>query len=219
MQKAGITALLLHLLLLAVFPNIPRWEVPFAEQGFRLNVILQKDEEEDVFKQSLNYPNNEATEDTSQSSSLNVASPAPGEDESETTESQEVTGTSADKVETNAVGQNTVNSLSPNVVFSYSSIIKFAQQEAVRYAEANPENLARFSRSFNSRRQYQRRKRTNSYKNQYGDQYVNNGSSNGDICFVKTAESLANQSGTFDANTYTVHFFRCEDKEIKLNKG
>ena len=219
MQKAGMAALLLHLLLLATFPNIPRWEVPFSEQGFRLNVILQKEEEEDVFKQSLNYSNNEAKEETSQSSSLNVASPAPGENDSDSTESQEVTGTSADKAESNALGQNTVNSLSPNVVFSYSSIIKFAQQEAVRYADANPDNLARFSRSFNSRRQYQRRKRTNSYKNQYGDQYVNNGSSNGDICFVKTAESLANQSGTFDANTYTIHFFRCKDKGNKLNEG
>lgn len=218
MQKAGSIALLLHLLLLAVFPSIPRWEVPFTEQGFRLKVVLQK-EEEDTFKQSLNYPNSQEAQDTSQASSLNVASPAPGEDETEKAESEEFTGTNSDNAETSAIGQNTVNSVSPSVVFSHASVLKFAKQEAVRYTEANPKKLARFSRSFNSRRQYQRRKRTNSYKNQYGDQYVNTGSSNGDICFVKTADRLSNQSGTFDENTYTVHFFRCKDKENKLTKG
>lgn len=217
MQKAALGALVLHLLLLALIPQIPRWDLPFVEQGFRLNVVLKKEEEQ--FQQSLNYPTNDIKDEVSQATSLNIASPAPGEDDSQATESQEVTGESSDIVETKAIGQNNTNKISPAVLFGYTSILKFAQLEAVRYTDTNADKLARFSRSFNSRRQYQRRKRTNSYKNQYGDQYVNNGSSNGDICFVKTADKVSTQSGTFDANTYTVHFFRCKDKETGLFKG
>jgi len=103
MQKAAAGALLLHLLLLLLIPDIPRWDLPFAEQGFRLNVLLEIAEEE-PFKQSLNYPTNDISDDVSQSSALNVASPAPGEDESQADESEEVTGSSADTKETQAIG-------------------------------------------------------------------------------------------------------------------
>ncbi len=218
MHKAAAGALLLHLLLLALIPDIPQWKLPFAEQGFRLNVLLQIDDEEE-FDQSLNYPSNEAVNTSSEASALNIASSAPGHEDTEAKQSDEVTGANADPVESRAVGQSTDNRISPRVLFSHASIMQFARQEAVRYADYQPRELARFNRSFNSRRQYQRRKRTNSYKNQYGDQYVNNGASNGDICFVKTADKVAKPSGTFDSGTYTVHFFRCKDKERGLLEG
>lgn len=214
MHRAVLAALTLHALLLLFSPPIKTWYLPSVDSGFRLNVLLEKKESD--FDQSLNYPSNDPTHQASQTSSLNIASPAPGDDEQESNQSDEVTGASSDAVETQAVGLDVNNSISPKVLFSYSSVLKFAQQEAVRFADANPTKLQRFNRSFNSRRQYQRRKKTNSHKNQYGDQYVQAGSSNGDICFVKTAEPASSIPGTLDASTYTVHFFRCKEKSQGL---
>lgn len=215
MRQAALAALSLHVLLLLLLPPVKNWNLPPIEHGLRLNVVLEQ--VQDKFDQSLNYPSNTPSDKVSQASSLNIARSAPGEDDSEASQSDEVTGTSSDSVETKAVGLSKTNSISPSVLFSYSSIMQFARQEAVKFADVNPNDLRRFNRSFNSRRQYQRRKKANSYTNQYGDQYVKNGSSNGDICFLKTAEGLANQTGTFDANTYTVHFFRCSEKEQGIN--
>ena len=54
-------------------------------------------------------------------------------------------------------------------------IMQFAREEAIRYADDHPDKVARFNRRFFSRRLTQRNQRSNSYKNQYGDQVVDRG--------------------------------------------
>ncbi len=218
LHKAALGALCLHLLLLAIFPAIPQWNLIVPTKGVWLNVLLEKPSQK-PFDQRLNAANNQADSITTQVSRLDAAKPTEGKDKVQSQASEEVAGVNNDATVSQAVGQNATNAVAPPLVFSHASVVRFSQQEAVRYADQAPDELARFTRSFHSRKRYPRRKQISSYKNRYGDQYIRSNTSNGDICFVKFADKSVSRPKNAAAATYTVHFFRCEDKDIKLTQG
>ncbi len=209
MQTAIASALALHIGLLLLLPSLSNMSFSLVDSGLRLNVVLEtQPDQKDDFDQSLNASSDSISTQANTGLELNVSSG--GYQEDNVAESQPVEGRHNDSDKSQAIGLNSTNSETAPSVFSRSSLLKFAKQEAVRHADANPDEVKRFNRSFQSRRRLQRRKRS-SYRNQYGDTYLGDGRSSGDICFVKTAEAGRGPAGTQDAPTYTVHFFRCKD--------
>lgn len=217
MRRAALGALCFHLLLLALMPTIPQWTVFSVSQRSGLNVVIQKPEAE--FDQRLNNPLHQLSNEFAQEASRANMNLEQGVDELETPASEPFIGSDADQQQSQAVGLAKENRVSPKVYFGYYSVKMFIAQEAVRHTEIDDADLARFNRTFNSPRIQQRNSKETSYANRYGEQNYNVRSSAGDICFKKTAEKITRQTGTFDTNTYMVHFFRCKDKEVELGKG
>jgi len=218
LRVALIAAFLLHLLILILIPKIPEFRIPSASRDAALNVFLKTQDDVEKFEQVLNQPNDaENTENPITEPSRAAASADRGEDDLVTEESPVVESASADKLETESSGNDTNVSTPTRIITSWSALRRFTDQDVANYADTRPEELARFSRSFSSARSYRRRSKIQSYKDQYGDQYVRNSSSSGDICFKQ--ERVQNPN---ELSTKTVYFFRCDNGPMKLdlkNKG
>ena len=212
-RTALILALVLHFLLAILLPPIDGLTMFPMGRDLGINVFLNIEEETKPFDRNLNQqlplPQ---TDKPLVNPALGSASPELGEQTILTEQTPESESSRSDTVDTTSTGDQKSVSIRTAVRFDRAAIKLFAQQEAVRAAKRNPKEVARFKRSFNSRRNYQRRTRAQSYKNQYGDYYIKTRSSVGDICFVQKRDNLPNE-----VSTNTVYFFECGKKPLKLD--
>lgn len=213
LRMALVGAFLLHIMLLILLPKIPEFNMPFASREAGLNVFLKRVEETEKFEQTLNQQNAlpKSTELVTEPS-LGAASPERGEDPLVSEESPSVESASADNIENESSGKDTSARTPTKIITSWTALRRFTDLEVANYAQADQDELARFRRSFNSSRSYRRRSNIESYKNQYGDYYVRDSSSKGDICFKQEREQNPNE-----LSTKTVYFFRCDDGPMKLD--
>jgi len=213
LRKAILLALVLHGVLALLLPDLPKFTFSTISRDGGINVFLtspDKDQKKE-FEQSLNQPR--PLPDTLPplvEAANGSASPTPGDQSLVSEESPQVESQQTDPIENDATGK-TATAIQPRILFSRSLITRFAQQEAVRYAQDRPDEIERFRRSFSSYRSYRRRNKSDSYANRYGDYYVRNSSSAGDVCFVQKREGIPEDYGT-----KTVYFFRCDSKPLKL---
>lgn len=213
MRVALVSAFLLHLLLLILIPKIPEFKIPSASREASLNVFLNKPDETEKFAQELNQQNAlENAEDLVSEPSLGAASPEVGEDSLVSEESPSAESASAENLETESSGNDKVINKPTRIITSWAALRKFTDLEVANLADAKPDELARFSRSFNSSRSSRRRANVENYKNRYGDYYVRNTSSTGDICFKQEREIIPDE-----LSTKTVYFFRCDDGPMELD--
>ena len=212
-RTALILALVLHFLLAIVLPPIDGLKMfPFGRDS-GINVFLNIEEEIEPFDKNLNQQLPLPHADSPLANpALGSASPELGEQALLTEQTPEGDSSRSETLETTSAGDQKTTSVRTAVRFDLAAIKIFAQQEAIRAAERFPKQVARFKRSFNSRRNYKRRTRAQSYKNQYGDYYIKTRSSVGDICFVQKKDNIANP-----VSTHTVYFFECGKKPLKLD--
>ncbi|MEM7360050.1 MAG: hypothetical protein AAF431_13190 [Pseudomonadota bacterium] len=213
LRTALFLAVLLHLVLAAVLPDLPELKLQYFNRGSAINIFLKQQEKKKEFQQTLNQqvPNPEVLQPLVEPT-LGSASPTQGDDSLVAEDSLQKNSPRFDTVVTDTSGSKNSNNLQPTIKIDRATIKLFAQQEAIREVEQNPEKVARFKRSFNSRRSFQRRSRADSYKNRYGDYYVRNSSSAGDICFVQKPEPVQD-----DYALNTVYFFRCDSEPQGLD--
>ena len=212
-RTALILALALHFLLAIVLPPIDGLTMFPIGRDSGINVFLNIEEETKTFDKNLNQqlPLPQADKPLAHPA-LGSASPEPGEQGRLTEQTPEGVSSRSDTPEIKPAGNQKIGKVQTSLRFDLAAIKVFAQQEAIRAAELNPKKVARFKRSFNSRRNYQRRTRAQSYKNRYGDYYIKTRSSVGDICFVQKKDNIANP-----VSTNTVYFFECGKKPLKLD--
>lgn len=207
-HTALLLAVLLHLLLVILVPDIREFKFTAISRGSVINVFLSKVPEPQPFKQNLEQQQSGADQVLVEPS-LGAANREVGDDELVTEQAPEVESQGSGVPAKTPSGSERTEGLQPRVRLDISTIRLFAKQEAVRYAERHPDKVERFRRSFNSRRSYQRRNTVESYKNRYGDQYVRSHTESGDICFKQQREVA---SSALSLSTNTVYFFRCDRK-------
>ncbi len=207
-QKAWSLAILLHLLLAFTLPGMPEFKIPGFSRDAALNVFLRREEEPEIFEQSLNQSDQalDVVQEL-QEAQAEARSIEPQEDEVITDEAPELENSNSDVSEQEPAGKSPESKVRPSILISRSIIQRFTDNEAILYAEQNPEEIERFRRSFASFRSLRRRNETASYQNRFGDVYVQNSSSSGDVCFVQQQDRLANEPAT-----RTVYFYRCDSK-------
>jgi hypothetical protein len=212
-RTALILAIALHFLLAIVLPPIDGLTMFPIGRDSGINVFLNTEEETKAFDKNLNQqlPLPQADKPLA-NPALGSASPELGEQTLLTEQTPEGDSSRSNTLDTTPVGNQKTTSVRTSLRFDLAAIKVFAQQEAVRTADRNPKQVASFKRSFNSRRNYQRRTRAQSYKNRYGDYYIKTRSSVGDICFVQKKDNIANP-----VSTNTVYFFECGKKPLKLD--
>jgi hypothetical protein len=212
-HTALILALALHVLLAIVLPPIDGLTMFPIGRDSGINVFLNIEKETKTFDRNLNQqlPLPQADQPLAYPA-LGSASFELGEQALLTEQTPEGYSSRSDTAEIASVGNQKTTRVQTSLRFDLAAIKVFAQQEAIRAAELNPKQVARFKRSFNSRRNYQHRARAQSYKNRHGDYYIKTRSSVGDICFVQKTDNIANP-----VSTHTVTFFECGKKPLKLD--
>lgn len=213
LQKALAIALLLHLLLLALLPPLPVFNLNGLDSARVLIVTLSKESQEPEFNSSLDQQLPLAADvDQVATPSLGAQSVDPAEDTlvSDDTELNDLNGSENSEKTTN--GNLASQNDKPSIRFDFAAIRLFAKNEAFRYAEYQPRKVERFARAFNRTRSVYRRNSSESYRNQVGDIYARSNSSVGDVCFKQRQDySESKQS------TNIVFFFRCDSKPIGFN--
>lgn len=212
-RTALFFAILLHLVLAALMPQIPDFTLPGSNRGSILNVFLNEPDEEEQFEQSLNrpfpYPNSDQAllEPT-----LGSASPEAGNDINVSEATPDQVAQQAENLGDRSAGDNSEASIERVIRTDLAFIRIFARQEAERHALAHPEEVERFRRTFNSRRNNQRRNRSESFKNRYGDYYAKSNSSSGDVCFLQRPGENRDE-----LSTNIVYFYRCDREPMSLD--
>ncbi|NND81789.1 MAG: hypothetical protein HKN50_05100 [Gammaproteobacteria bacterium] len=215
LHTAAGLAVLFHLLLALLLPNIDRLSLPLFERPNVLNVFLSEPETEQAFEQSLNQqlPFPQATEFvTDPSIPAASAVPQPNTIPSEA---------SPDIAEPLSKGSDTINKQSGArgdtrrpLIITQALVNAFAAREAERHREQHPEELERFRRSFHSRPSVRRQVATQGFTNQFGDYYLRSTSSLGDICFVQRPDSMQDE---FSVNI--VYFYNCSKQPQGWDAG
>ena len=206
--SAVILALLLHIALAILFPDLPKLALSGFDRPSSLTVFLKQEAEEERFEQSLNQqlplP---AKIDNLADPSLGSTSIETGED-TLVSEAIEPSKQADDQAEDqSSFGEQGKGEATPTIRFDYASVRLFARQEAAQYSDLFPKKVERFARTFNRSRNVRRRTRTESYRDKLGDLYARSNSSDGDICFKQQREQAVNE---YSSNT--VYFFRCDKK-------
>jgi hypothetical protein len=206
--SAVILALILHLVLALVLPDIPKLSLQGYDRASSLTVFLAQTDEQEIFDQSLNQqlplP---ADIDTLADPSLGSTSVEKGQSSIVSDELRPSAASSEQAQETPRSGSSSDGEKTQSIRFDYAAIKLFAKREAARYAELYPREVERFARTFNRARNYRRRSRTESYKDKLGDMYARSNSSDGDICFKQKRVEAVNEYAT-----NTVYFFRCDSQ-------
>lgn len=213
-QKAIGATIVLHLVLLALLPPLPIFNLSDFDGTFDANtglvVTLLKERKESEFNSSLNQNLPLAADiDQVATPSLGAESVESSDDDwvSDQQDQADLRGTeNSDQIMNgNLASQDN----SPSVRFDFAAIHLFAKQDAIRYAEFQPRKVERFARTFNRSRSNYRRNKSKSYRDQIGDIYARSNSSRGDVCFKKKRENAQSEF-----ITSTVYFFRCDRKPI-----
>jgi hypothetical protein len=206
-------AFCLHFILAFILPNMAVLNIPAIDRGAVIQVFLQPSLDVEEFDQSLNNPASKVAQVASQRDSLGTtAASVDGNDESISDPAPQQEAERADRVDTRASGAEPTSGLQPDLFITRSMIQFFAQQEAFLVAEREPDDLQRFERSFRSVRSYRKRSKTESFENRYGDYYVRNSSSVGDICYLQEKDQPE-----VELSTKTVYFFRCNSKPLDFS--
>jgi hypothetical protein len=209
LKSAAILAVILHIALAIVLPDMPKLSLQGFDRPSSLTVFLSQIEEAEEFNQSLNQQMPLAANiDTLADPSLGSTSIEAGQDSivSAAVEPSIAKVEQTQQTKNLSSGKNEGEKV-PSIRFDYATIKRFAKQEAARYAELYPKKVERFARTFNRSRNFRRRSRTESYQDRLGDLYARSNSSDGDICFKQRREQAAD-----DYLTNTVYFFRCDSQ-------
>lgn len=195
-----------------LLPALPPLTIPAISRASSLKVYLQRNPEPATLKQNLHDPASIVSkqlmeQDTRSATPLAVG----GVDQTISEATPQVNAERTDRSISNPSGTEANAGLRPRAFFSRSSIRIFAQQEAFLHAEQNPDLLQRFKRRFRSSLSHRRRNNTESYRNRYGDYYIRNSSSVGDICYLQEKNHVVGE-----LSTNTVYFFRCNSKPAAL---
>ena len=176
-------------------------------------MFLGTESEAEKFEQTLNQPFPFPNSDQSLlEPTLGAASPESGAQGTVSEATVDQVAQKAANLGNRSTGATTEASIESVMRTDLAFIRMFAQQEAIRHAEEHPEEVERFRRSFNSRRNYHRRNKTQSYENRYGDYYTRTTSSSGDVCFLQRPGEKRHE-----LSTNTVYFFRCGSKPLVLD--
>lgn len=217
-STALFSAVVLHIILAVLLPDIPKLSLAGFDRDSSLTVFFSETEEEEKFDQSLNQqlplP---ANIETLADPSLGSTSIEKGEDAIVSEEATPSEASSDQAQDSTSVGPGANGESEPSIRFDYATVRLFARKEAIRYADLHAQKVDKFARTFNRFQNFRRRSRTESHKNRLGDLYARSNSSAGDICFKQQRESAGN-----DYATNTVYFFRCDKKpqglELEINK-
>lgn len=213
LRLAMFFAVLLHLVLAALMPSLPDFTLPSSARGTILHIFLREAADGDEFEQSLNNPVALANaEDALMKPALGSASTEPGDQASVSEASPDQYAQRAETLGDRSAGKTQSASIQPVIRTDLAYIRMFAKQEAARHAEENPEEVERFRRTFNSRRNYTRRSKTEAFKNRYGDYYVRASSSTGDVCFLQRPGENRDEM-----STNIVYFYRCDSEPIIID--
>lgn len=208
LRQALALAFVLHLVFALLLPKLPPLIIPAIDRGAAILVYLEESAAEELFKQSLNNPASLVAESESDLSSSGFAATASeGDDDNISEPAPDIEANRSDQHASPPSGQDQTQGIEPTLFITRSMISFFAQQEAFLIAESEPDDLKRFARSFHSVRSYRKRSRTENFANRYGDYYVRNSSSVGDICYLQQKDEPE-----LELSTRTVLFFRCDSK-------
>ena len=204
--SAVILALLLHIVLAILLPDLPKLSLNGFDRPSSLTVFLKQEAEEERFEQSLNQqlplP---AKIDNLADPSLGSTSIETGEDTLVSEALEPSKQANEDAEDQSSFGAEGKGEATPTIRFDYAAVRLFARQEAAQYSDLFPKKVERFARTFNRSRNVRRRTRTESYRDKLGDLYARSNSSDGDICFKQQREQSVNE---YTSNT--VYFFRCD---------
>lgn len=213
LRLAMFFAVLLHLVLAVLMPSLPEFTLPSSARGTILHIFLSESSEGEEFEQSLNNPVALATADEAlMKPALGSASTESGDQATVREATPEQYAQQAKTLGDKSAGKTQSASIQTVIRTDLAYIRMFARQEAARHAEQNPEEVERFRRTFNSRRSYPRRNKTESFKNRYGDYYVRASSSTGDVCFLQRPGENRDEM-----STNIVYFYRCDSEPIIID--
>ncbi|MBL4671145.1 MAG: hypothetical protein JKX81_02705 [Arenicella sp.] len=206
--SAVILALVLHIALAVLLPDIPKLSLQGYDRASSLTVFLEKTDEQEIFDQSLNQqlplP---ANTDTLADPALGSTSIEKGQSSIVSDELRPSAASGEQAQDAPRSGLSSEGEKTPSIRFDYATIKLFAKREAARYAELYPREVERFARTFNRARNYRRRSRTEGYRDKLGDLYARSNSSDGDICFKQKRVEAVDEYVT-----NTVYFFRCDSQ-------
>jgi len=212
LHKALGLAILMHVLLALMVPDMPRMIIQGVARDSALKVFLQKKPEPEKFEQSLNQPSISAQVwQELQESSASASSADQADDEQISDDVPEVSGSDSTSRESEQAGDSEEVAVQRDIMINSVAIRQFTDYEANLYAEQNPDEVEAFSRSFVSHRSVRRRNRTDGYKDRFGDVYVRSSTSSGDVCFVQQSNKLDNEP-----SVRTVDFYRCDSEPKKF---
>lgn len=205
-------AVLAHMVLVLVLPDLPKLTIPSIDRGRAIRVFLRATPEPEVFEQTLQNPGLLANQLRDTRPTAGIIPAQSGSEDENSEAAPTIDSERQDNSQSNASGSEENAGIKPNTFITTSTIRLFAQREAFQHAESNPDALQRFQRSFRSVASYRRRSRSDSYIDRYGDYYVRTSSSTGDICFKQEKELQVD-----DFSTNTVMFFSCERGPLKID--
>jgi hypothetical protein len=206
--SAVVLALILHIALAILLPDMPRLSLQGYNRASSLTVFLEQADEPEKFDQSLNQQQPlPANIDTLADPALGSTSIEKGQSSIVSDELRPSVASSEQAQDEPYIGSSADGEKSPSIRFDYAAIKLFAKHEAARYAELHPREVERFARTFNRTRNHRRRSRTEGYKDKLGDLYARSNSSDGDICFKQKQVEAVDE---FVTNT--VYFFRCDSE-------
>ena len=215
MHKALLAALGLHFLLLLLLPDLPKLLIPSIDRGSSLNVFLRARVPLEKFDQSLQQPLPLSTDRNDRlESSLSLVSPEEGSDEVPTDAAPEQEGQASAPSKSPPSGEQASSKSLSNVIISFSAVRLFAKNYVAQQVKQQSKEFTRNENSYRSDFSARRRSKTESRRNRFGDIYVRDETSRGDICFVQKADA---SDGDFDVNV--VQFFRCGRKPLELELG
>ena len=215
MQKAILAAIGLHLMLLILLPDLPKLIIPSIDRGLALNVFIRPPVTEKEFEQSLrqtlplsNDRNNRLD------SELTLRTPEIGEDDIPSEAAPEQQGTVSQATKAEPSGQEASTDTASNIIISFTAIRQFAKNYVAAQSQEKQSEFDYRKNSYRSDFSARRRSKTESRQNRFGDIYVRDETSRGDICFVQKAD---NSQSELAVNV--VQFFRCGRKPLELELG
>ncbi len=213
MRIALIAALLLHILLAVVFPDLPKLVIPSIDRGSSLNVFIRASAPEQEFDQSLEQPLPKSTDLNNQTdTALSLVSPEQGEDDLPTEAAPEQDGRATTADEQTASTKKSETGKTSSVVVSFSMVRRFAQNYVAQEALLDSEIVERRRNRYRSDFSVKRRSNTDSFQNRFGDVYVRSDTSRGDICYLQRAEPTQDELAV-----NVVQFYRCDREPLKLD--
>lgn len=215
MHKAILAALGLHLLILLLFPDIPRLLIPSIDRGVTLNVFLRQPTPPDNFDQTLEQPLPLSTDRNNRlDGEITLVSPDLGEDEVATEEAPEQQGQASQPSKTEPSGQQASSDTPSNVTISFAAVRQFAKSYVAQQVQQRQSEFSQRNNSYRSDFSARRRTKTQSHRNRLGDIYVRDETSRGDICFVQQSDTSESELAV-----NIVQFFRCGRKPLELDLG
>ena len=215
MHKALLAALGLHLLIVLIFPEIPKLLIPSIDRGATLNVFLRQPTPQTKFEQTLEQPLPLSTDRNNRlDGAITLVSPDLGDDEVPTEAAPEQQGRASQASKTEPSGQHASSNTPSSVTISFAAVRQFAKSYVAQQTQQEQSESSRLTNSYRSDFSARRRTKNQSHRNRLGDIYVRDETSRGDICFVQKADTSESELAV-----NVVQFFRCGRKPLQLELG